>query len=200
MHRHRYTHEPIKLSTALKDTLAAAGWIPQVEGRGGRAIVPGFHPYANPKELGKGWFANPNKVSPGTSVLKNVAKAKGGIPHDVVIALGTNGFGDAGSFVAKEINYVMSLLGPKRNVYWVNVWVDVPKAVANCNRLSAKYYMVTNNEISKAATRFKNLHVIDWNSFVNSHKKLMVTDYSGYHYVKKGYELRAMFIRDQLRY
>jgi len=81
----------------LEPALARKGWNPVVRCWGGK---------------GSAW---------GVEQVKR-ARALKNLPRTVVVALGTNDIWWLGVSMETAVDNIMSALGPKRKVYWVNLW------------------------------------------------------------------------------
>ena len=80
-------------------------------------------------------------------------KNQGALNDTVLVALGTNG-----PFQPADLDHVMQIAGPDRNVFWINTRVPTRQWQNTVNQL-----------LTEGAKRFKNLHIIDWFNYSNSH-------------------------------
>lgn len=85
------------------------------------------------------------QVWQATSLLKQLA-AQGNLSSNVLINLGTNG-----AFTTQQLKTIVSVVGSKREIFWVNVHVP-----------TQNWESTVNKTIANSAKRYKNIHVIDW--------------------------------------
>ena len=85
-------------------------------------------------------------------ILQNY-KDQGVLAQNVMIGLGTNG-----PFNMQQVGQIMDLVGPKRHVYWINVHVP-----------TRPWEKTVNGVLAQATKKYKNLTVIDWNSYSAGH-------------------------------
>lgn len=86
-------------------------------------------------------------------LVKDYAR-QGLLADKVLIALGTNG-----SFRASDLAAMMQAIGPKRQVYWVNVQVP-----------TRPWQGVVNQLLAKEAKDYPNLTIIDWHGYAKKHE------------------------------
>ena len=86
------------------------------------------------------------------TILQNY-KDQGVLASNVLIGLGTNG-----PFNMQQVDQIMKLVGPQRQVFWINVHVP-----------TRPWEKTVNGVLSQASDKYKNLTVIDWNSYSNGH-------------------------------
>lgn len=96
------------------------------------------------------------------AVLKQMQSA-GQLANTVVLGVGTNG-----TFTADTTKEIMDVLGSKRDVFWINVHVP-----------SQPWESQSNDQIKKAADKYKNLHLIDWYTVAKGHTDWFAAD--GFH-------------------
>lgn len=82
------------------------------------------------------------------------------LPDTILVVEGTNG-----PFVGNEISDIMKLAGKKRQVYWVNTHVPTRRWEGQVNK-----------DLQKNDMKYKNLHVIDWNSYSKGHENWFYDD------------------------
>ncbi|GAF39100.1 acyltransferase [Agrilactobacillus composti DSM 18527 = JCM 14202] len=78
---------------------------------------------------------------------------KGALADNILVGLGTNG-----PFTLDQMDALMSVFGPQRTVYWINVRVP-----------TREWQNDVNATLQQAKKRYKNLVVIDWFGYANSH-------------------------------
>lgn len=78
----------------------------------------------------------------------------------VVLGVGTNG-----AFTANTTKEIMTALGTKRTVFWINVHVP-----------SQSWESDSNKQIAAAADKYKNVHLIDWYSTAKGHSDWFAAD------------------------
>lgn len=89
-------------------------------------------------------------------------KQNGALYPNVLIGLGTNG-----PFKMSDVDNLMRILGDKRRVFWVNVYVP-----------SRSWQQPVNQLLSQAEKKYKNLYIINWNGFAKNHSKLLYADHT----------------------
>lgn len=82
------------------------------------------------------------------------------LKQTVLVALGTNG-----NFTEKQFDDFMNAIGTTREVYWINVHVP-----------TKKWETEVNDMLTKKETEHKNLTVIDWYNYSNSHAEWFYED------------------------
>lgn len=92
------------------------------------------------------------QLSASVDILQGY-KDQGVLAQNVLVGLGTNG-----PFNEQQLDQVMKLVGPKRHVFWVNVFVPTRPWEKPVNEL-----------LAKAQKKYKNLSVIDWNGYAKGH-------------------------------
>lgn len=93
------------------------------------------------------------------SVLKSL-DSKGLLGNNVIIGLGTNG-----NITDDSVDKMMDIIGNKRHVFWINIHVPTQP------------WQNQNNELlENAKKKYKNLTVLDWNSFINGHDDWLYSD------------------------
>lgn len=78
---------------------------------------------------------------------------QGALADTILVGLGTNG-----PFTPQQMDQLMAVFGPSRHVYWINVRVP-----------TREWQNDVNSTLSAATKKYKNLTVIDWFSYANSH-------------------------------
>lgn len=92
--------------------------------------------------------------------LFNQYKNQGALAENVLIGLGTNG-----PFSMDDINHLMEIIGPNRQVFWISVHVP-----------SRQWQGQVNELILRASQKYKNLSVIDWYSYSANHNNWFYGD------------------------
>ncbi len=113
----------------LRSTLEKSGWSGTIDAVAGRYVYDAIQPL--------------RKAANGT-----------GVPDTVVIALGTNGKSCPSSGRKKQVDDVLSALGPDRRVIWINSTWDTRASSVD----PAKF----NNILTEAANKNPQLTVLDW--------------------------------------
>ncbi|MFD1671573.1 acyltransferase family protein [Agrilactobacillus yilanensis] len=85
---------------------------------------------------------------------------KGILADTVLVGLGTNG-----PFTPDQMDQLMRVFGPQRHVYWINVRVPTRDWQNNVNAT-----------LQDAVKKYKNLTVIDWYGYSNSHDEWFYDD------------------------
>lgn len=146
----------------LKSELNANGWTPTFRCWGGETVQWGLTQIKRAKELGQ-------------------------LPSRIVIGLGTNNKYDSPESFTANVEKIMEAVGPNRQVYWVNLWLDVKKDPR------MKVYTRLNKALAEVDAKYANMTVIDWYSTLNDYTKhhKLKTTYDGIHYFAKGNQMRA---------
>ncbi len=118
----------------LEQSLTAAGWIPTVRCWGGK---------------GSDW---------GVQQVKRARQLKQ-LPDHVVVSLGTNDIWWLGVPMEVAVDRMMAAIGPKRTVYWVNLWFG-SVGYANYDRLPRPER--ANRVLRQKAKEYPNLRVVDF--------------------------------------
>ena len=79
-----------------------------------------------------------------------------------MIGLGTNG-----AFAPKELDRLMQIIGPKRQVFWINTHVP-----------TRDWQDQVNGELDAAAKKYPNLTIIKWHEFAGSHQDWFYDDHT----------------------
>ena len=98
-----------------------------------------------------------------------------GLPHRIVMAVGTNDIFDPPAFAA-QLDRAMRIAGPSRTVYWVNVQVsrtDEPTSVQVADQRNSEWIDL---ELEQARSRYPNLRIVPWAEFLAAHPERMRTD------------------------
>ena len=142
--------------------LRASGWTPTFRCWGSRRLDWGIAQVRRARELGQ-------------------------LPGVVVVALGTN---DASweplATTQARVRTLMSILGPKRQVLWVNLDVDY-------SSYSASRALWINEMIQREAAKRDNLTVVPWRRIARAER---AGRYDGIHYGSSGYRLRAKVVAE----
>ncbi|KRM72577.1 acyltransferase family protein [Lacticaseibacillus brantae] len=93
------------------------------------------------------------------SIVQNYAKT-GALADNVLIGLGTNG-----PFTPDQLDEMMKIIGPSRNVFWINVRVPTRSWQNDVNAL-----------LKASVSKYPNLTVIDWYGYSNSHNDWFYDD------------------------
>nr|SFZ87947.1 Acyltransferase [Loigolactobacillus rennini] len=95
-----------------------------------------------------------------SSDLLNYYAAKGVLPDVVLIGLGTNG-----AFTPQQLAEIMRQVGPKRQVFWINVRVP-----------TRSWQNSVNATLRRGAQQWPNLTVIDWYNYSQGHSAWFYKD------------------------
>lgn len=85
------------------------------------------------------------QVWQAATLLKQLA-AQGNLSSNVLINLGTNG-----PFTTQQLKAIVSIVGTKRQIFWVNVHVP-----------TRNWESKVNKTITDAGKKYKNIHVVNW--------------------------------------
>lgn len=94
-----------------------------------------------------------------TPIIEKLDKDKL-LKNNVLVGLGTNG-----SFTEAQFDEFMSAIGSKRNVYWINVRVP-----------TRRWQNEVNTMLEQMKKKYKNLVIIDWHGYSNSHDEWFYDD------------------------
>ncbi|QNQ82377.1 acetyltransferase [Lactobacillus sp. PV037] len=89
-------------------------------------------------------------------------KAEGVLNKNVLVGLGTNGM-----FPPQDLEHVMQIVGKKRRVFWVNVYVP-----------TRTWQKPVNNLLQKESKKYKNLYIINWNAVATAHPNWFYDDHT----------------------
>ena len=89
-------------------------------------------------------------------------KDKGALSRNVLVGLGTNG-----AFQEKDLDYLMKIVGKKRKVFWINVYVP-----------TRAWQSTVNNMLSAAAKKYPNFVVINWYQLAAAHPQWFYGDHT----------------------
>ncbi len=92
------------------------------------------------------------QVKEAIPVLQSLAQM-GKLSDTVLISEGTNG-----PFTEDEMQQIMTILGDKRKVYWINVHVP-----------TRRWQDQVNDDLKEAAKKYHNLKIIDWYAYSKDH-------------------------------
>ena len=98
-----------------------------------------------------------------------------GLPHRIVMAVGTNDIFDPPAFTA-QVDRAMRIAGPGRTVYWVNVQAsrtDEPASVQVADQRNSEWIDL---QLEQARSRYPNLRIVPWAEFLAAHPERMRTD------------------------
>ena len=107
-------------------------------------------------------------------------KKKGKLGDIVIISLGTNG-----TFNPATGEKLISCIGKKRSIYWVNAYGK-----------NMEWQKEVNTSIQKLAEKHSNVHVISWAKEAKKHPDWFYQD--GTHLNTKGQKGFSRFIKNQL--
>ncbi len=119
------------------------------------------------------------QVYQGIDVAKKMKK-KGKLGDIVIISLGTNG-----TFNPATGEKLISCIGKKRSIYWVNAYGK-----------NMEWQKEVNTSIQKLAEKHSNVHVISWAKEAKKHPDWFYQD--GTHLNTKGQKGFSRFIKNQL--
>ncbi|MDR0899381.1 MAG: acetyltransferase [Lactobacillaceae bacterium] len=113
------------------------------------------------------------------SVLNNL-NASNQLDQNLLLIIGMNG-----TITPDQVQQIMDIVGPDRNVFWVN------------NYAAGRPWIDGNNFVlNEQAKIHPNLHVIDWFDQVNANPNLVVSD--GTHPTYEGIEVMDRLITDKI--
>ena len=92
------------------------------------------------------------QVKEAIPVLQSLAQM-GKLSDTVLISEGTNG-----PFTEDEMQQIMTILGDKRKVYWINVHVP-----------TRRWQDQVNDDLKEGAKKYHNLKIIDWYAYSKDH-------------------------------
>lgn len=95
-----------------------------------------------------------------TIALFEQYKNQGALYPNVLIGLGTNG-----PFSMKDVDRLMTIIGNKRHVFWINIHVP-----------SKDWQRPMNDLLQKASQKYKNLTIIDWFDSAHKHNDWLYDD------------------------
>lgn len=105
----------------------------------------------------------------------------------IVVALGTNDYGDTKATYGVRINNMLAVLGRTKPVIWVNVDAGTPHLFAAA--------LGVNPAIAAAPARHRNVVVADWSTYVARRSDLpSLRSGDGIHYNTAGYQVRARWL------
>lgn len=107
-------------------------------------------------------------------------KAKGALADNVIIGLGTNG-----PIPQSDLHQLMSMLGKKRHVFWINTYVPSKDWQNSVNRL-----------LKSSTKRYHNLTVINWHDYVQKHQNWLYSDNT--HPTPEGSKYYSAFVVKQV--
>lgn len=99
------------------------------------------------------------QVHDSLPILNSLAQ-KGKLSDTVLISLGTNG-----PFTESDMKQIMNVVGPKRQVYWINV--NVP---------TQRWQDQVNAQLKDSEKKYSNLTVINWYSYSKDHPDWFYSD------------------------
>lgn len=92
------------------------------------------------------------QLEPTLSLFRQY-KEQGVLNQNILVGLGTNG-----PFSNNDVDQLMSIIGKKRKVFWINTYVP-----------SKDWQGSVNNAIKAAAQKYPNITVIDWYDLASKH-------------------------------
>ncbi|WP_347992662.1 acyltransferase family protein [uncultured Eubacterium sp.] len=119
------------------------------------------------------------QVSQAKDIVKNLER-EGKLGDIVVIALGTNG-----TFSASTGKELIKAIGAKRQIYWVNVFGE-----------HLQWQEESNHMIESVVNEYKNVNLIDWSTYGESHKDWFVND--GIHLTESGCKAYATLLYNNI--
>lgn len=87
-------------------------------------------------------------------------KQQGALANTVLLGLGTNG-----QFSMGELDRMMQIIGPKRQVFWINTHIP-----------TRQWQNPVNNMLNQAAKKYKNLTIINWYAYSAKHRSWFYGD------------------------
>ena len=123
-------------------------------------------------------------VGGGIEAAQNLA-VQGRLGNLVVVSLGTNGPISGNERYEAQTKQLLAMLGPKRRIFWVNVY---------CPHL--KWQDPNNAYINKIAAEHSNVTVVDWYGLISGHPEWLSGD--GVHPNNAGVEQYAKLIHDTM--
>lgn len=91
-------------------------------------------------------------VNGSIDIFKHYQQQKS-LSKTIIVGLGTNG-----AFMMSDLDQIMRIAGPHRQVFWLNTHVP-----------TRPWQSQVNHELAYAAKRYHNLTIIDWFNYSNSH-------------------------------
>ena len=119
------------------------------------------------------------QVSQAKDIVKNLER-EGKLGDIVVIALGTNG-----TFSSSTGKELIKAIGAKRQIYWVNVFGE-----------HLQWQEESNHMIESIVNEYKNVNLIDWSTYGESHKDWFVND--GIHLTESGCKAYATLLYNNI--
>lgn len=95
----------------------------------------------------------------GVSLINSYLQ-KGQLQKNVLIGLGTNG-----PISDSDMQQILDLVGPNRQIYWINVVVP-----------TRSWQNQVNQQLASVAKKHKNFHLIDWYGYAHSHSSWFYDD------------------------
>ncbi|MBP2057965.1 peptidoglycan/LPS O-acetylase OafA/YrhL [Lactobacillus colini] len=89
-------------------------------------------------------------------------KDQNALNKNVLVGLGTNG-----PFQERDLDYLMKIVGKKRKVFWINVYVP-----------TRAWQSTVNNMLKAAEKKYPNFTVIDWNKLAAAHPQWFYGDHT----------------------
>lgn len=119
------------------------------------------------------WNGRP--AAPAIDALEEWA-AQFGLPSRLLMAIGSNDIFDPSEF-ADQIERMLEIAGPYRQVLWVNVHVartTVPASVQLADQRNSGW---VNAQLAEAAGRHPNLTLVKWSEFLNRKPGYRISTY-----------------------
>lgn len=115
------------------------------------------------------------------------------VPDRVVVAFGTNDVHKNPCYTAKScarqvavfgrrVEQMLTMLGPEREVWWLNIDMDAKRAAKALNEPWNRYYPAFNAELARVLAGHPNARIIDWRSTVRSNRERISYTWDGLHY------------------
>jgi peptidoglycan/LPS O-acetylase OafA/YrhL len=118
-------------------------------------------------------------VTAAVPIFKRYKQQKS-LSKTIIIGLGTNG-----AFMMSDLDEIMHIAGPHRQVFWLNTHVP-----------TRPWQGQVNDELSHAAHRYHNLTIIDWFNFSNPHPDWFYQDQT--HLRPEGAKFYAAFVAKEV--
>ncbi len=136
------------------------------------------------------WNSRP--TAPAVDELELWAR-RHGLPRRIIMATGSNDIFEP-PVMAEQIERVMSVVGRRRLVFWVDVHVSRTSQPAEVRAADLKNSAWVNDQIEEAATRHPLLRVIRWSDRVSSESSQRIYLKDGVHTSPTGQSVRNSMI------
>jgi hypothetical protein len=172
----------------------------------GDSLTSGTLMYGDPRYLVAEMDRRDRELSPrpSTRVGRTVAEgmavldARTGLPDDVLIALGTNDWLASSTTAAGWIAKARRIVGPHRDLYWVNLAMTGSARDAGERRINSGLLsgVRADNATMRSQGRPGRSFLLEWNAFARD--KGIPNTRDGIHYTVSGYAARARFMAGTL--